>query len=66
MVEFVVTVYTQGVLKMSRFQKLVAHIDKEKRMLIPVKNEGNPSTCIHKHLKQTLLLLEQKHILMLT
>ena len=40
-------------------------IHKEKAMLILAKYEGNPSTCIHKHFKQNLLLGEQKHILIL-
>ena len=43
----------------------MGRIHKEKDMLILAKIEGNPSTCIHKKIKQKLLLLEQKHILIL-
>lgn len=52
--------------KVKRGPYALGGIHKEKDMLILAKYEGNPSTCIHKHFKQKLLLLEQKHILIIT
>ena len=44
----------------------MGRIHKEKDMLILAKSEGNPSVCIHKNFKQNLMLLEQKHNLILS
>ena len=43
----------------------MGRIHKEKDMLILAKYKGNAYTCIHKNFKQNLILVEQKHNLII-